>query len=254
MKPEPIRIAKFIAQAGLCSRREAERWITERRVFCNGERIETPATLIVPGCDQVMVDGKIIGEEPLALRLWCYHKPAGLLTTHSDPEGRPTVFDSLPKNLPRVISVGRLDLNSEGLLLLTNQGNLSRFLEHPTTGLKRHYKVRAFGVKHLAQKDWDQLTKNLVVEGVHYKNVKIFLEGIKGANAWLNFILQEGKNREIRRIIEHVGGCVNRLIRTDYGPFSLGHIKKGTVEEVPPQRLSSTLKQLGFKEKLKPSL
>ena len=248
MSSESIRIAKFMAQAGLCSRREAERWIEEQRVFCNGECVETPATFIVPGCDKVMVDGKIIENKPSTVRVWCYHKPAGLLTTHSDPEGRPTVFQCLPKNLPRVISVGRLDLNSEGLLLLTNQGALSRFLEHPTTGLKRHYKVRAFGVKHFTQKDWDRLTKNLVVEGVHYKNVGITLEEKKGANAWLTFTLQEGKNREIRRIIEYVGGSVNRLIRTDYGPFSLGEIKKGAVEEVSSQRLSSTLKQLGFKE------
>ncbi|MCP4924023.1 MAG: rRNA pseudouridine synthase [bacterium] len=248
MTDKSIRIAKFMAQAGLCSRREAERWIEDGRVFCNGALVETPATFIIPGQDQVVVDGEVVGAIPLVARLWCYHKPKGLLTTHSDPENRPTVFDSLPKELPRVVSVGRLDLNSEGLLLLTNKGPLARFLEHPNTGLERHYRVRAFGVKHLEQREWDDLTRNLVIDGMKYKDVKITLEKSTGRNIWLKFVLKEGKNREIRRIIEHVGGSVSRLIRTDYGPFPLKDLKEGAVKEIPPQRLSTLLQQCGFKE------
>lgn len=250
MTEKSIRIAKFMAQSGLCSRREAERWIEEGRVLCNGNLVETPATFIVPGQDQVFVDGELVGTAPLTTQLWFYHKPKGLLTTHSDPEGRPTVFEALPQNLPRVISVGRLDLNSEGLLLLTNRGPLARFLEHPEIGLERQYKVRAFGVGHLKQKDWDALTKDLVIEGIHYKDVRITLQKSTGANIWLQFVLKEGKNREIRRIIEHIGGTVSRLIRTDYGPFSLGSLKEGAVKEISPSHLSTLLQKCGFSESI----
>ena len=231
------RIAKAMARAGLCSRREAERWIAEGRVSVNGRVLETPA-VTVSETDAIAVDGKpIAAAEPT--RLWRYHKPKGLITSHRDPQGRPTVFERLPKELPRVVSVGRLDLNSEGLLLLTNDGELARHLEHPSTGWTRRYRVRAHGAV-----DPDRLKRladGVVVDGVRYGPVDARLESVKGANAWLAFGLKEGKNREIRKLCAHLGLDVTRLIRIAYGPFQLGELDRGEVAVVPPRQLSSQL-------------
>jgi 23S rRNA pseudouridine2605 synthase len=223
------RIAKRLARAGLCSRREAERWIELGRVAVNGAVLATPAVVVGPG-DVVAVDGQPI-PEPERTRLWRYHKPAGLVTTHKDPEGRPTVFDRLPDDMPRVISIGRLDLNSEGLLLLTNDGELARRLELPSTGWVRRYRVRVHG-----EVDPEKLTKlenGVTIEGINYGPIKAMLDRQKGANAWLTVSLHEGKNREVRRVMEHLGWSVTRLIRVAYGPFQLGTLADGAAEEVP---------------------
>lgn len=234
------RIAKVLARAGLCSRREAERWIGAGRVAINGKVLATPAVTVGPG-DKVMVDGKPLPEnEPT--RLWRYHKPAGLMTSHSDPQGRPTVFAALPDTLPRLISVGRLDVNTEGLLLLTNDGSLARALELPETGWLRRYKVRAYGS--VTQEQLDGLAKGLTLDGVRYGPIEARLERVQGGNIWLIVALREGKNREIKRVLEHLGLKVNRLIRLSFGPFPLGGLAKGAVEEV----LGKTLReQLGHK-------
>ena len=224
------RIAKVMARAGLCSRRDAERWIELGRVSVNGKVISS-AALNVSDQDKITVDGKALAEKQ-DTRLFLYHKPAGLVTTHKDEKGRSTVFSQLPAHLPRVVSVGRLDLNTEGLLLLTNDGELARFLELPATGWKRRYRVRVKG--NVAQAKLDRLKEGVTVEGVHYKSIIATLdaEQSQGANSWITVSLQEGKNREIRRVMEHIGLTVNRLIRTDYGPFSLGKMERGTVVEV----------------------
>ena len=230
---KPERIAKRMARAGLCSRREAERWIEDGRVRVNGALLETPAHTVTDK-DKIEVDGKLIGQSD-ATRLFLHHKPAGLVTSHKDEQGRATVFDKLPKELPRLISVGRLDLNTEGLLLLTNDGGLSRYLELPATGWSRRYRVRVYG-----RVDEDRLTrlaKGITVEGVRYKSIKAELESTQGGNSWLTITLREGKNREIRRVMEALGLKVNRLIRTDYGPFSLGKLERGAVIEVKPDVL-----------------
>lgn len=233
----PERIAKVMARAGLCSRREAERWIEAGRVAVDGEVLTSPA-VTVTGASRIEVDGAALpGSEPT--RLWRYHKPAGLLTTQKDPEGRRTIFDALPEATPRVISVGRLDLNSEGLLLLTNDGELARRLELPATGWVRRYRVRVHG---RPQADaLAALQKGVTVDGVRYTPIEATLEGQTGANAWLTMALKEGKNREIRRVCEHFGWRVNRLIRTSYGPFQLGNLKRGAVEEVPGRVLADQL-------------
>jgi 23S rRNA pseudouridine2605 synthase len=229
------RIAKIMGRAGLCSRREAEEWIASGRVQVNGKKITSPA-LNVTSEDVVRVDGKLLaGKEPT--RLWLYHKPAGLMTTHKDPKGRPTVFDTLPKNMPRVISVGRLDLNSEGLLLLTNDGELARKLEMPSTGWIRRYRVRVFG--DVTPKMLAEMKKGVTVEGVHYGSVEAVVDSTKGDNSWLTVSLKEGKNREIRRIFEHFGCKVSRLMRTSYGPLQLGGLSKGEAREVPGKVLKS---------------
>jgi 23S rRNA pseudouridine2605 synthase len=231
------RIAKALARAGLCSRREAERWIAEGRVAVNGAVLETPA-VVVGEADLILVDGQPIPQaEPT--RLWRYHKPRGLITSHRDPQGRPTVFDNLPKELPRVVSVGRLDFNSEGLLLLTNDGALARHLEHPSTGWTRRYRVRAHGAP-----DADALAKlaqGVTIDGVRYGPVEARLESMKGDNAWLSFALKEGKNREVRRLCEHLGLAVARLIRIAYGPFQLGDLPRGEVATVTPRQLAAQL-------------
>lgn len=227
------RIAKIMARAGLCSRRDAERWIADGRVRVNGETIDSPA-LNIRAHDRVEVDGKPMNAAE-ATRLFLYHKPAGLVTTARDEQGRETVFDALPPGLPRVVSVGRLDLTTEGLLLLTNDGALSRYMELPTTGLERTYRVRAFG--HITQAALDQLQNGLTVEGVRYGRIDAELESQRGDNAWIRFTIREGKNREVRRVMEALGLKVNRLIRVSYGPFVLGDLPVGAVEEISSKAL-----------------
>ncbi len=223
------RIAKVIARAGICSRRDAEKLIAEGRVLLDGELVTQPGTK-VQGHQVVSVDGKPLSE-PEQTRLWRYHKPNGLVTTHKDPHGRPTVFANLPKTMPRAVSVGRLDFNSEGLLLLTNDGELARRLEMPASGWVRKYRVRLFGK--VTQADLDRLATGIVIDGVKYGPVIADLERAKGMYAWASVSLKEGKNREIKRLMERLGFKVARLIRVQYGPFHLGHLEEGQVEEVP---------------------
>jgi len=227
-RPGPLRIAKALARAGLCSRREAERWIAEGRVSVNGRVIASPA-LDVGARDAILVDGKPlpIPEPP---KLWRYHKPRGLVTTHKDPQGRPTVFQSLPAELGRVISIGRLDFNSEGLLLLTNDGALARHLELPGTGWLRRYRVRAFG--RITQADLDKLKNGIEIEGVRYGPIEATLDKEQRSNVWLTVGLREGKNREVRKVLAHLGLDVNRLIRISFGPFQLMDLEPGQVERV----------------------
>lgn len=227
------RIAKVMARAGLCSRREAERWIEAGRVQVNGEKLTSPACVVGPS-DTVVVDNKPLPTKQ-ETRLWRYHKPQGLVTSHRDNEGRQTVFDALPKTLPRVISVGRLDLNSEGLLLLTNDGELARKLELPATAWTRRYRVRAHG--RVKDEDLAELKNGIRIDGVRYGAIDAAFESRTGANAWLTVSIKEGKNREVRKVMEHLGMTVNRLIRTAYGPFQLGHLKRTEVEEVRPKVL-----------------
>ncbi|GAA6179939.1 hypothetical protein NBRC116594_13770 [Shimia sp. NS0008-38b] len=222
------RIAKVLARAGVASRRDAERMIEAGRVSVNGEKLSSPA-LNVTEKDRITVDGKVIGS-PDAERLWLYHKPTGLVTTNRDEKGRETIFDKLPDTLPRVMTVGRLDLNSEGLLLLTNDGGVKRQLELPSTGWLRKYRVRINGRP--TEETFAPLRKGIVVDGERFQPMDISLDRQQGANAWVTVGLREGKNREIRRAVEAVGLTVNRLIRTSYGPFQLGQLKPGEVEEV----------------------
>ncbi len=220
---EGERIAKAIARAGLASRREAEAWIAAGRVAVNGEKIASPALNVTPA-DRVIVDGK-----PLPVRertrLFLFHKPRGLVTTHADPQGRPTVFDALPKHLPRLISVGRLDANTEGLLLLTNDGGLARTLELPATGWTRRYRVRANGK--ITQLRLDRLRHGIEIDGVTYGPIEARLDREQGANVWLTFAMREGKNREVKNVLGHLGLAVNRLIRVSFGPFQLGDLPGG---------------------------
>ncbi len=234
---EPLRIAKAMARAGLCSRREAERWIEQRRVNVNGKLLTTPA-FEVTAKDKVLVDGKPLptAEPP---RLWRYYKPRGLVTTHSDPQGRPTVFESLPEGLPRVVSVGRLDFNSEGLLLLTNVGAVARHMELPSTGWLRRYRVRAHG--RVSQAELDKLKDGIEIEGVRYGPIEATLDSVQSGNMWITMGLREGKNREVRRILSHLGVEVNRLIRISYGPFQLLELKPGEAEAVKRHVLSDQL-------------
>ena len=226
------RIAKRMAGLGLCSRRDAERWIAQGRVAVNGQTINTPATL-VSVADHIVVDGQVLAAVAKPAQLWLYHKPQGLVTTHADPQGRPTVFDDLPANLGRVISVGRLDLNSEGLLLLTNNGELARTLEHPSTGLPRTYDVRAFGDWH--QGLTDDLAQGVRVDGIDYQPMhveRLFDRALTGRNIALRMTIHEGKNREIRKVLQACGLHVNRVVRVAYGPFELGELERGHVVEV----------------------
>jgi 23S rRNA pseudouridine2605 synthase len=234
------RIAKVLARAGLCSRRDAERWIAEGRVRLDGAVLTSPAVNVTPESD-IRVDGKPI-PTPEPARLWRYHKPAGLVTTHRDEKGRPTVFERLPPELPRLVSVGRLDLSSEGLLLLTNDGELARELELPARGWLRRYKARVHGT--VDEAALAALEQGITIEGVAYGPIHAAFERQQGSNAWLTVSLGEGKNREIRRVMEHLGLAVTRLIRLAYGPFQLGHLPKGAVEEVPRRVLRE---QLGAK-------
>ena len=232
------RVARALARAGVASRREAERLIEAGRVALNGEVLTSPAVNVGPG-DILTLDGAAIADrEPP--RLWRYHKPPGLLTTHKDPKGRATVFERLPKDLPRVISVGRLDYSSEGLLLLTNDGAVARQLELPSTGVVRWYRARAFG--RASQDKLDRLKTGITVDGVAYGPIEARLERGQGANVWITLALSEGKNREVRKVLEALGLKVNRLIRVAYGPFELGDLAPGAVEEVPARRLKPLIK------------
>ena len=242
------RIAKALARAGVASRRDVERLIEAGRVALNGKVLTTPAVK-VGAHDILTVDGAVVGgAEPT--RLWRYHKPTGLVTTHKDPQARPTVFEHLPEGLPRVISIGRLDLNSEGLLLLTNDGGLARALELPTSGWVRRYRARAWG--HTTQAKLDTLKNGVTVEGVAYGPITAHLDKIQtragerptegmSANIWLTVALTEGKNREVRRVLESIGLKVNRLIRLAYGPFALGTLEPGAAEEVGPRVIREQL-------------
>ena len=234
---EPERIAKVMARAGVASRRDCEAIIAEGRVTVNGEVIDSPALDIGPA-DVVLIDG-----EPLPARertrVWLYHKPRGLVTTNHDPEGRPTVFDALPEDLPRVLSIGRLDINTEGLLLLTNDGGLARMLELPETGWLRRYRVRAFG--HVTQERLDTLKDGVTIDGVNYGPVNARFEREQGANTWLIVDLREGKNREVKNLLEHIGLQVNRLIRISFGPFQLGDLPEGEADEIRSKVLKDQL-------------
>lgn len=225
-----------MARAGLASRRDAEEWITQGRVTVNGRVINSPA-LDVTGNDVIAIDGKPLPPRERT-RLFMFHKPRGLMTTHADPEGRPTVFDNLPEGLPRLISIGRLDFNTEGLLLLTNDGGLARALELPDTGWLRRYRVRAHG--EVTQGQLDELKKGVEVDGVKYGSIDATLERDQGANVWLVFAIREGKNREVRNVMAHLGLEVNRLIRVSYGPFQLGELAEGQVEEVKTRSCASS--------------
>ncbi len=241
--PRGERVAKLMARAGLCSRRDAERWIAEGRVSLDGQVLTSPAVTATEASD-LRVDGKPIPQKEPA-RLWRYHKPAGLVTTHRDEKGRPTVFERLPPELPRVVSIGRLDLTSEGLLLLTNDGGLARSLELPSRGWVRRYRVRVHGTIDGAR--LKTLEQGLTLDGVSYGPIRAELERAQGSTAWLAVSLQEGKNREIRRVLAHLGLDVTRLIRIAYGPFQLGHLPRGAVEEVPRRVLREQLGQAAMR-------
>lgn len=232
------RIAKRMARAGLCSRREAERWIEQGRVKVNGKVLQS-AACTVNDADDIRVDGKVLpGAEKT--RLFLYHKPDGLVTTHSDERGRPTVFERLPQGLPRLISVGRLDLNTEGLLLLTNDGELARYLELPSTGWTRRYRVRVMGT--IDTQRLENLKKGITIDGVNYKSIEASVDQEqKSANTWLSVTLREGKNREIRRVMEALDLKVGRLIRTSYGPFNLDALERGAVREIREQVLKDQI-------------
>lgn len=234
---EGERIAKVIARAGVCSRRDAERMIEEGRVRLNGKRLASPAINVRPG-DDIRIDGEPLPEQEKP-RLWRYHKPPGLIVSHKDPEGRRTIFDALREQLPRVVSIGRLDLNSEGLLLLTNDGELSRLLELPATGWVRRYRVRAYGW--IDEMALGRLKQGISIDGIHYGPIEASAEKAQGDNSWMSFALREGKNREIKKVCEHLGLKVNRLIRVSFGPFQLGELARGEIEEVPPKVLKEQL-------------
>jgi len=231
------RIAKVLARAGLCSRRDAERWIAEGRVMVDGAVLTSPAVTVTSDSD-IRVDGKPL-PEPERARLWRYHKPAGLVTTHRDERDRPTVFAALPAGLPRLVSIGRLDLNSEGLLLLTNDGALARRLELPATGWVRRYRVRVHGIVEPAR--LAPLARGITIDRIAYGPIRAQLDRQQGSNAWITLSLQEGKNREVRRVLEHLGYPVARLIRLAYGPFQLGHLARGAIEEVTGKVLREQL-------------
>ncbi|HYD12145.1 MAG TPA: pseudouridine synthase [Allosphingosinicella sp.] len=225
---EPQRIAKLLARAGIASRREIERMIEDGRIAIDGVTVGKPATLLT-SLHGVTVDGKPV-RAPAPARLFRYHKPRGLLTTERDPKGRPTIYDRLPKGLPRVMPVGRLDMNTEGLLLLTTDGELKRQLELPATGVERSYRARVFG--DVSQAQLEELIHGVEIEGVRYGSINANLERRTGRNGWVEMRLREGKNREVRRVLEHLGLEVSRLIRTAYGPLVLGDLPAGAVDEV----------------------
>lgn len=232
-----MRIAKRIARAGLCSRRDAEKLIEEGRVAVNGKALTTPAC-VVTEADKITVDGKPLPEAERP-RLWRYHKPKGLVTSHKDEQGRKTVFEALPPELPRVISVGRLDIATEGLLLLTTDGAIARHLELPATGWLRRYRVRAHG--QVSDDQLEEIRNGATFEGIAYGPVEAEIERVQRANLWLSIGIREGKNREVKRLLEHLGLKVNRLIRVSFGPFQLGDLAPGAVQEVGPKALASHL-------------
>jgi len=236
---EGERIAKRLARAGVCSRRDAERLIAEGRVMVDGKAITSPA-LNVTEANIIKVDGDLI-EAAEESRVWRYHKPAGTITTARDPQGRPTVFEKLPPEMPRVVSVGRLDFNTEGLLLLTNDGELARHMELPQNAWLRHYRVRVYG--DVDPKKLAALSKGITISGIHYEAMKVEIEKGKdeGANKWLTVTIKEGKNREVRKIMEHLGLQVTRLIRIAFGPFPLGKLSRGGIEEIPRRALHDSL-------------
>ena len=238
--PRGDRIAKYLARAGVASRRDAEKLLAEGKVRMNNAVVTHPATFVGAG-DLVTVGGKLV-DTPDKTRLWRYHKPEGLVTTHRDPEDRPTVFQKMPAHLPRVVSVGRLDLNSEGLLLLTNDGALARQLELPSNGWLRRYRVRVFGA--VDGKALASLARGVTIEGVQYGEIEAAVDSSKGDNTWLTMSLREGRNREIRRVLLHLGYRVSRLIRVAYGPFQLGMLERGAVEEVTGKVLRELLPKL----------
>ena len=233
------RIAKHLSRAGVASRRDAEKMIAEGRVAVNGKRLDTPAVKVTDK-DKITVDGKPIAA-PQSPRIWLYHKPTGLVTTDRDEMDRETVYEALPDDMPRVMSVGRLDINSEGLLILTNDGGLKRKMELPATGWLRRYRVRIKGS--VSEARLDELRAGITVEGMRYQPMDVTFDRQQGANAWLTVAIREGKNREIRRTMEAIGVIVNRLIRVSYGPFQLGKLKQGEVEEV---RSKTVRDQLGL--------
>lgn len=237
---ESQRIAKLLARAGIASRREVERMIADRRVAIDGKPVETPATLLT-SLHGVTVDGQPV-KAPAPARLFRFHKPAGLLTAERDPQGRPTIYDRLPKDLPRVIPVGRLDMNTEGLLLLTTDGGLKRQLELPATGVERTYRARAFG--DISQEQLEALIEGIEIEGVRYGPIDANLERRTGRNQWIEMKLREGKNREVRRVLEFLGLKVSRLIRTAYGPFHLEDLPAGAVDEIRQHDLVAFRKTL----------
>ncbi len=241
---EGERIAKVIARAGLCSRRDAERLIGEGRVKLNGKVLTTAATNVTAK-DIVLVDGRPLPQKE-ETRLWRYHKPAGLVVSNHDPQGRPTVFEKLREQLPRVLSIGRLDINTEGLLLLTNDGELARFLELPATGWIRRYRVRAFG--RIEEQALKKIENGAEIDGVRYGPVEAKIERVQGDNSWLTIAIREGKNREVKRICEHLGLQVNRLIRTAFGPFQLGELARGGIEEVPTRMMKANIGEKFFKK------
>ena len=237
---EPQRIAKLLARAGVASRREIERMIEERRVAIGGKAIETPATLVT-SLHGVTVDGRPVAD-PAPARLFLYHKPAGVLTAARDPSGRATIYDRMPEGMPRVMPVGRLDLNTEGLLLLTTDGEFKRALELPSNGVERTYRARAYG--QVAQADLETLSEGIEIEGVRYGSIDANIERRTGANVWIEMRLREGKNREVRRVLEHLGLEVNRLIRVAYGPFVLADLPIGEAGEVRQHDLVAFRKNL----------
>ena len=234
---EGDRIAKWLARAGVASRRDAERMIGEGRISVNGVTVTHPATFVSPG-DIVQAAGLVV-DPPARARLWRYHKPDGVMTTHKDPEGRPTVFQKMPDSMPRVVSVGRLDLNSEGLLLLTNDGALARQLELPSNGWIRRYRVRVHG--EIEPPALAALARGVTIDGMKYAGIEAGLDSRKGTNAWLTVSLREGRNREIRKVMQYLNLSVTRLIRIAYGPFQLGNLERGGVAEIPPKVLREQL-------------
>ena len=235
--PRGERIAKWLARAGIASRRDAEKLVEDGVVTLNGSKVTHPATFVTEG-DAVTVRGRPVATAERT-RLFRLHKPDGLVTTHKDPEGRATVFEKLPEGLPRLVSVGRLDLNSEGLLLLTNDGTLARKLELPSNGWTRRYRVRAWGA--IDERALAALARGITVEGVKYGPIEASLESSAGDNSWISVALDEGRNREVRRVMAHLGLVVNRLIRVAYGPFQLGRLPRGAVDEVPGKVLREQL-------------
>lgn len=243
-RPEGERIAKLLARAGVASRREVERMIGEGRVAIDGLILDTPAT-IIPDLKGVTVDGKPVAK-PEPTRLFAFHKPTGLITAERDPKGRPTIYtalrNALPRNAPRLMPIGRLDINTEGLLLLTNDGGLKRQMELPASGIPRTYRARTFG--EVTQEALEELIEGITIDGVHYGSIDANLERRTGRNQWIEVTITEGKNREVRRVFEHLGLKVNRLIRTAYGPFELEDLPRGAVREIRKHELGRFRSQL----------